>query len=116
VGDPFTVTARGVFRFLGRDAPIRPFVAAGAGYFRYTGTFTEEVFSSPGVPPTRVSTDWRVSSTVVEVGGGGEVPIGPVLFVRPEAWLAIASPTRVSPAPEPPYAMPRYAVSIGARF
>ena len=116
VGDPFTVTARAVFRFLGPNAPVRPFVAAGVGYFRYTGTFTEEVFLAPGVAPTRVSTDWQVSSAVVEGGGGGEIPIGRVVFVRPEAWLAIASPARVRPAPEPPYAMPRYAVSLGVRF
>ena len=115
-GDPFTLTARGVFRFGDRGSRVRPFVAAGVGYFRYTGTFVEEVFSTPGAPPARVSTDWRVSSAVVEGGGGVEIPIGRVLFVRPEAWLAIASPTRVRPAPEPPYAMPRVAVSIGARF
>jgi outer membrane protein W len=115
-GNPFTLTAQGVFRFGAPDSRVRPFVAAGVGYFRYTGTLVEDVFSSPGVPPTRVSTDWRVSSVVVEGGAGVEVPIGRILFIRPEAWLAIASATRARPAPEPPYAMPRVALSIGARF
>jgi hypothetical protein len=115
-GDPFSLTARGMFRFRDRTARVRPFAAGGAGYFRYTGTFTEEVFSSPGAPPTRISTDWRVSTAVVEGGGGVELQVGRVLFVRPEAWLAIASPTRVRPAPEPPYLMPRVAVSVGVRF
>jgi hypothetical protein len=115
-GDPFTITARAVVHFGDRRARVRPFVAGGVGYFRYTGTFTEEVFPSPRGAPTLVSTDWRVSSAVAEGGGGVEVRIGRVLFVRPEAWLAIASPTRVRPAPEPPYVMPRVAVSVGARF
>jgi hypothetical protein len=115
-GDPLTLTVRAVFRFRDRHARVRPFAFAGLGYFRYTGTFTEEVFTAPGVAPTRVSRDWRVSSAVVEGGGGVELAIGRVLFVRPEAGLAIARPTRVAFAPEPPYVMPRVAVSVGARF
>jgi hypothetical protein len=116
VGRPLTVTARGRYLFGAAEARTRPFVGGGVGYLRYPGTFTESVFSSPTSAPTQLSSDWLVSSVVAEVGAGLEIRVGRSIFVRPEAWLAMASPTRVRPAPEPPYTMPRVAISLGARF
>ena len=116
VGQPLTVTARGRYLFGSAAARTRPFAGGGIGYFRYPGTFTETVFSSPTSAPTLVSSDWLVTSVVVEAGAGVEIRLGRSFFLRPEAWMAIASPTRMRPAPEPPYFMPRVAVSLGARF
>ena len=116
VGRPLTVTARGRYLFGAAGARTRPFVGGGIGYLRYPGTFTESVFSSPMSPSTQVSSAWQVSSLVVEAGAGLEVRVGRSFFVRPDAWIAIASPTRVRPAPEPPYSMARFAISLGARF
>lgn len=116
LGQPLTVTARGRYLFGSVAARTRPFVGGGIGYFRYPGTFTETVFSSPTTAPTLVSSDWLVTSVVVEGGAGVEIGLGRSFFLRPEAWMAIASPTRMRPAPEPPYFMPRVAVSLGARF
>ena len=116
VGEPLIVTARGRYLFGGTAARTRPFVGGGIGYFRYLGTFTETVFSSPTSAPTLVSSDWLVTSVVVEAGAGVDVRLGRSIFLRPEAWMAIASPTRMRPAPEPPYFMPRIAVTLGARF
>ena len=116
VGQPLIVTVRGRYRVGSKAARMRPFVGAGIGYFRYPGTFTETVFSSPTSATTPVSSDWLVTSVVVEGGAGVEIRLGRSFFLRPEAWMAIASPTRVRPAPEPPYFLPRVAVSLGARF
>jgi outer membrane protein W len=116
IGQPLTVTVRGRYLFGGAERHTRPFVGGGIGYFRYPGTFTETVFASPTGPATPIASDWLVSSVVVEGGAGVEIGLGRSLFLRPEAWLAIASPTRVRPAPEPPYFMPRVVVSVGARF
>jgi len=47
--------------------------------------------------------DWRVRAIAWEVGSGVEVAIASRVFGRPEVWMTVARPTRVGPAPEPPY-------------
>jgi hypothetical protein len=113
-GTPSTIATRLLYRFNAPDARARIFVGGGLGYFRYAGTFTETVFDTPAVSHL-VATDWRVTGLAWEVGTGVDVTFGHFVL-RPEAWFTVSRPTRVRPAPEPPYFMPRVAVSAGARF
>ena len=114
-GDPSTLGGRLLYRFNDPGARVGVFAGGGLAYFHYPGTFTETVFDAPGAVGRPVATDWRVSGWAWEVGTGLDVAFGHLL-VRPEAWFAASRPTRVSPAPEPPYFMPRIALSVGARF
>jgi hypothetical protein len=115
-GDPVVVSARVLYHAGGASSRVRYFGGGGIGYFRYPGTFTETVFDAPNTPPRTVAADWLVHGAAVEGGTGVSIAIGGRAFVRPEAWLTIARPSRIRPAPEPPYFMPRLGVTGGVRF
>lgn len=115
-GEPRSITARAIYRLGDPSARARLFVAGGGGYFRYPGTFVESTFAAPGLTPQFVSRDWLVTGRALEVGTGVDLTLGPLLLIRPEVWLAFGSGERTSPAPEPFYTMPRFALSAGIKF
>jgi hypothetical protein len=114
-GKASTTGVRLLYRFNDPEARVGIFAGGGLGYFRYPGTFTETRFDAPFGVGHPVAMDWRVSGWAWEFGTGLDFSYGH-LVVRPEAWFAASRPTRVRPAPEPPYYMPRLALSVGARF
>lgn len=115
-GKPRSITARAIYHFGKKSAPVRLFVAGGGGYFRYPGTFTETIHDSPTATPRFVSRDWLVAGRALELGTGLDLNLGSVVMIRPEVWLAFGNGHRTSPAPEPFYTMPRFAMSGGVRF
>jgi hypothetical protein len=116
-GKPLTVTARALYHPGSAARRARWFLGAGIGYIRYTGVRTDSLYSrGPLSPPELVSEEWSVAGVALDVGAGIDVKLGSVFFIRPEGWLVVARPTRIRPAPEPPYYLSRFAAGVGARF
>jgi hypothetical protein len=99
---------------------VWPFVAAGLGLMRSSGTITERRSADPFSPaPAEIvdAREWSYTGPMWEAGGGAELRFGRA-FVRPEAWWTAGMLDRGDRVgvPEPPIVVTRVLVSGGVRF
>jgi hypothetical protein len=118
--DGLAVLGRGVFHLRGETARARPYLAAGAGLMRSTGTVTErDSHVLPGtIGPIVDRRAWDWTAFAWEGAVGVDVAVGSRAFVRGEAALTSGEFDRGRQlgVPEPPLWTTRLAIGGGVRF